>query len=33
MKFPATGYRSFQEEYRYFQSLNPSEKDLALRGH
>ena len=33
MKFLATGYRSFQGEYRYFQSLNASEKDLALRGH
>ena len=33
MKFLSTGYRSFQEEYRYFQSLNASEKDLALRGH
>ena len=30
---PATGYRSFQEEYRYFQSLNASEKDLAVMGH
>lgn len=33
MKFLATGYRSFQEEYRYFQYLNASEKDLAVMGH